>query len=367
MFVDIFDFARFNHKISGLIINIINRYTSLREALPITQKNSDRYKQYWDSLITANDFSISNKTREYLSLDMEIQNIKSLLSVYSNLYEKFTGKQASATALHQLQTDYKEIVEPMLKKLTSKYDFPTVSPYFLDMAVSKTVIDTRIQHSGEKVISGIKYLDAIQQWPVNCREEITTAFIASLYVHGYNIENTPEMFPVLTTLINKPALQSLIQDFEQLYVPGKTVQPFQLTGINGESINISDYKDKVVVLDFWFTGCNGCIQMAKILKIVKERLADDEEIVFMSVSIDKDKETWLKSVAEEKYTHAEFINVYTGGKAMDHPLIKRYTVSAYPRVIIIGKNNKLFTAKPHMPRSFDEIELFLQNVLDAKK
>lgn len=365
--LDFFEFANRRFKISGLITSIINKYSNLREALTVEQKNSQRYKEYMDSLITAHHFSIQAKTREQLLLDLKIKGINGLLSVYSHLKEKYTSKEASARALQELQNDYQEIVNPMVKKLTQDYTYPAISSDFADMAVVKTLIDTKIQQGGEQLISGMQCLDILQQWPVNCREQITTTLMAYLYTYGYNVKNIPEIFPALASRVTSPALHSIIQNFKQLYAPGKTVPSFQLTGMNGEAIHISDYKDKIVVLDFWFTGCRGCVQMAKILKIVKERLTHEEDIVFMSVSIDKDKETWLKSVAEEIYTHADFINMYTGGDAMDHPLIKYYTITAYPRVMIIGKNNKLFTANPHMPRNYNEIELFVQDILDAKK
>ncbi|HCL05346.1 MAG TPA: hypothetical protein DHW64_05020, partial [Chitinophagaceae bacterium] len=355
--IQLFEFARFSNKISGLLLSMTDQYTSLREVLSVMQKNSERHMQYWDSLVTVNHFSISRKTKDYLLLDLEVLKINGVLTVYSGLYEKFAGNHSSETALQQLQTDYKEMVEPMLKNLISKYDFSTVSPTFLDMAFRKTFIDAKIQNNGEKIISGIKYLDAVQQWSTTWREEIITALMAYLYTYGYNVKNMPEMFPVLETMVNKPHLKSLIQNFEELYTPGKPISPFRLTDTNGEIINISNYKDKIVVLDFWFTGCNACIQMARILKIIKERLVDHKDIIFMSVSIDKKKESWLKSVAEEKYTHADFINVYTDGEGIDHPLIRRYNVTAYPRLIIISKNNKLATANPHIPRNFDEIDI----------
>lgn len=365
--LDFFEFANRRFKISGLVTSIINKYSNLREALMVEQKNSQRYKEYMDSLITAHLFSIPTKTREQLLLDLKIKGIYGLISVYSHLKEKYSGKEASAKALLELQNDYQEIVNPMVKKLIQDYTYPAISPDFANMAVRKTMIDARIQQGGEQLINGVQYLDALQQWPLSYREQITATLMAYLYTFGYNAKKLPEMYPVLTGRVTNPVLRSIIQNFEQLYVPGKTVPPFQLTGTNGGKVLISDYKDKIVVLDFWFTGCTACVQMARILKIVKERLKHEEDIVFMSVSIDKDKKTWLKSVAEEIYTHADFINLYTGGDAMDHPLIKYYTITAYPRVMIIGKNNKLFTANPHMPRNYDEIELFVQDIVDAKK
>ncbi len=349
--MNIFKFARQQFKISGLEVSISNKHTDLKEPLAIYQKNIKRYKEYWDSLVTTHHFSISDRTKKYLLLDLEIEHISALLSNYSDLEYKYTGKQASVSTVEQLQKDYKEIVTPLVNKLVLNYDFPTLSPDLLSMGLHKLLIDTRMKHGKEKIISGIKYLDALELWPAAWREYIITGFMANLYTNTLSIRDAWEMFPVLDTLVKNPDLRSVIQDFKHLYTRGQSVAPFFLTGKAGEIISISDYKDKVVVLDFWFTGCKACIMLANALKVARKRLSDDADIVFLSVSIDKDKETWLNSVAEEKYTHADFINTYTGGDGIDHPLIKRYDITAYPRLIIIGKNNKLSTANPHIPNN----------------
>jgi len=38
----------------------------------------------------------------------------------------------------------------------------------------------------------------------------------------------------------------------------KTAPGFSLTDANGKAINLSDYRGKVVLLDFWATWCGGC-------------------------------------------------------------------------------------------------------------
>ncbi|WP_457832910.1 TlpA family protein disulfide reductase, partial [Staphylococcus aureus] len=83
-----------------------------------------------------------------------------------------------------------------------------------------------------------------------------------------------------------------------------------------------------------------------MLKIVKDSLHNNKDIVFMSINTDEDKNKWLQSVETEKYTHKGFINLYTNGEGPDHPLITHYNITAYPRVFVIGKNNIVFSLKP---------------------
>ncbi|MGC5352292.1 TlpA family protein disulfide reductase, partial [Klebsiella pneumoniae] len=72
---------------------------------------------------------------------------------------------------------------------------------------------------------------------------------------GSNVSDLPNMYGALTPLLTKPFLKAIIEQYAKKYAKGVSVFPFELVGVDGEKINITAFKDKVVVLDFWFTGC----------------------------------------------------------------------------------------------------------------
>ncbi|AXY75211.1 hypothetical protein D3H65_15005 [Paraflavitalea soli] len=113
---------------------------------------------------------------------------------------------------------------------------------------------------------------------------------------------------------------------------------FRLTDSSGKMFNSNQTKGKVVVLDFWFTGCSGCVQMAPAMRRVEEYFSKDTNIIFLSISIDKRKEQWKKSIAQGKYTSGTGLQLYTEGEGSRHEVIKKLLVESYPALEVIDQN-----------------------------
>ena len=68
-----------------------------------------------------------------------------------------------------------------------------------------------------------------------------------------------------------------------------TLQPapaVTLTDLNGKSVDLHDYKGKIVLLNFWATWCTPCI--AEFQQFVRLAQAMPDDLVILAVSIDDD-------------------------------------------------------------------------------
>jgi thiol-disulfide isomerase/thioredoxin len=119
---------------------------------------------------------------------------------------------------------------------------------------------------------------------------------------------------------------------------GKPLPEFAFTDSVGKQVSLESLSGKVLLLDFWYTGCINCIKIQPSIQEIEERFAKDDFLV-VSVSIDKDKYTWLKSIP--KYTSKNSHKLYTGGLGSEHPFIKFFNYDSYPSLIVIGKNGEL--------------------------
>jgi peroxiredoxin len=147
---------------------------------------------------------------------------------------------------------------------------------------------------------------------------------------------------------------------------GNAVFDFSLPDTNGRFIKLSQFLGKVVFLDFWFTGCAGCGSYHElILSKVEKAFEKDSNVVFITISVDKNKEKWIKSVKEGGYTSLSAINLYTNGLGVNHPVINQFAVTSYPRPIIIDKKGKLFNNTESDLRS--SVERLSALLLDAKR
>lgn len=131
--------------------------------------------------------------------------------------------------------------------------------------------------------------------------------------------------------------------------------PFAMPDKNGKIHRLADFKGKLIVMDFWFTGCHPCMELAKAMKPIVEHYRSDPNIVFITVSIDgrKKKEIWLTSLKEQDYTSDDEINLLAED-GIRSAMIKYYNIMAYPTLFIISKDGKMLTTAPTRPFLNDE-------------
>lgn len=61
---------------------------------------------------------------------------------------------------------------------------------------------------------------------------------------------------------------------------------WELKGLNGEKINLADYKDKVVVINIWATWCPPCIAEMPSFQKLYDEFEGNKEVVFLFVASD---------------------------------------------------------------------------------
>jgi cytochrome c biogenesis protein CcmG, thiol:disulfide interchange protein DsbE len=59
---------------------------------------------------------------------------------------------------------------------------------------------------------------------------------------------------------------------------------FSLKGLNGEQVSLSDYRGKVVLIDFWATWCAPCkIEIPKLVKLQKKYAGEGLQVIGISM------------------------------------------------------------------------------------
>lgn len=65
---------------------------------------------------------------------------------------------------------------------------------------------------------------------------------------------------------------------------GKPAYNFVMRDASGKAVRLSDYKGKMVVMDFWADWCKGCIANLPDFKKIAEQYKDSTDIVFLSIA-----------------------------------------------------------------------------------
>lgn len=107
--------------------------------------------------------------------------------------------------------------------------------------------------------------------------------------------------------------------------------------LNGNTVSLSDFKGKVILLDFWAYWCHYCHeQNQEEFPKLKEKYKN-EGFVIVSYSVDVDFETWKKSSESDRI---DWINI-SNLRGIKDKVVTQYGVQGYPTSFIINKEGKL--------------------------
>jgi len=117
---------------------------------------------------------------------------------------------------------------------------------------------------------------------------------------------------------------------------GDPAPDFKLSDIYGNRYTLSDYKGKVVLLNFWAKWCGPCLAEMPSMESLKKKLKD-EEFVILAVSIgEEDLESLKKFVEKKRYSFTVLHSRYG-------TIQKRYNVGAIPTSFVIDKYGTVFS------------------------
>jgi thiol-disulfide isomerase/thioredoxin len=138
-----------------------------------------------------------------------------------------------------------------------------------------------------------------------------------------------------------------------LLAPGEPAPEFTHTGIDGNTYSLTDFRGKLVYIDFWASWCGPCRAEIPHLKTLKEAYSS-KPVVFVAISLDDDKSAWERMVKDQELKgyqlHAE--------KAWLSESAKKYQVNGVPTFVLIDGEGKIIEYNAPRP-SNPEISLLL--------
>lgn len=270
-----------------------------------------------------------------------------------------TFSSADLSALYD--STYRDFVSPLFS-YSSSYLAGSWKPVMF--AVDRKF---NFEHAKDGSNSTIKryllyYNEGIKQYKQRAREEFIYKVLFKDMIVPFGF--TAELEQLLTDYYSEPGfpkykayMRSKVEELRRR-INARTAPDFTLEDAHQQVFNKDRFKGKLVLFDFWFTGCEGCIQMAPVMRKLEKEFTADTNIVFASVSIDTDKDKWLKSVARQKYTSGGGLQLYTGGRGAKDSIIKNNGISGYPSMLLLDAYGRSVNVFPFPdPRKDDGKQL----------
>lgn len=334
---------------------------------------------YYDELNSKGRFKNSINLKRHLidsALRVKIDRLRELdryidpqasKLIYLDLVGKYELSFVNSLQNLAVYPDYREAVFDLAKNEFIKNYNPdfykkfndsliTGSYYFSNFLLKKEIYSARLNKNSkydktQKKETVEEVLDLMRD---NYKNGIRDKLILELFYYmGQRKEITEQNINNALNITNGSKFKKALELYTSRNYGSIDAFPFELTNANGDTIRLKDFKGKLIVMDFWFTGCGGCMSLTRKLTPIIKDLKENKNVVFVSVSIDKKKEIWLKSSTEGKYSPKNAFHLYTNGKGANHPLIKYYNIMSYPTLIVISKDGKTITTNPPRLRTSD--------------
>ncbi|WGQ09720.1 TlpA disulfide reductase family protein [Pedobacter gandavensis] len=228
------------------------------------------------------------------------------------------------------------------------------APIFIDFLFEKIMMETRIsvKHRMEINNSADHMERVFNHIKANYNGLVREKLIATFFVQWQKEPSIIKYLDESLMVMKNSPYKDIILELMKKNQRGTPFFPFILENSNGKLVQLQELNDKVLIVDFWYTGCVGCANLKREMEGVWETYKNNDKVRFISISIDKIKEDWKRSVLSRKYTEPEAINLYTNGLGKDHPIISNLQISSYPRMYLL-KNGKIYSANLPYPSGLD--------------
>lgn len=223
---------------------------------------------------------------------------------------------------------------------------------YLDVAVVRDIMYNIVNPRDEQT----KYLaEGLTVSPY-----VTELYAAAKYVNKLRGKISEELFDEVNIFIGTMKQPELVTEInakvEQAtkLMKGRPAIDFEMTDVDGNVHKLSEFKGKILYLDFWATWCGPCVKESPYFEALAKEF-EGKDILFIPISTDKNKKEWISFITAHKKELPQY-------NSLDLKLNEDWAIHYIPRFVIIDKNFNIVDAYASVP-SQAETKVLLDSLL----
>ncbi|MBB6609608.1 TlpA family protein disulfide reductase [Pontibacter sp. Tf4] len=203
---------------------------------------------------------------------------------------------------------------------------------------SYELISDKLQGTARSMAQAHILKQSIQQGHIGYSEEI---------LNNYKTSGAePEVVTWLENYLSQNSKNAL----------GSLAPDFKLKSIDGTEVALSDFRGKIVYLNFWQAGCGLCqIELPHLQALTKQ--LQGKNVVFLNVGLDDDEARWRKTV-----TTKQLLGTHLYLKGLENDLVKRYDLKDVPAYFLIDEEGRFLTIKARRPNDREAAKDILRHL-----
>jgi hypothetical protein len=249
---------------------------------------------------------------------------------------------------------FRNLFENHLLTLPENLENPEIisqSIFYLDYLYTKNAVVSAIERKSFRTL--------LEQYNGEVHDLIYGRYLINNY-RGFS--NVNRQFDLAMASITTPWILEGIRQLALSQKIGSPISDIPLTDSKGQEVSLTNLKGKILLMDFWFTGCQACVLFYRdYLTPIEHHFSGDERLMIVSISADKDRDKWAKSISSGKYTSEHALNLLTEG--MDHPFLNMYQIHYYPTQMLVDSDGNVVRIG-NFPDSPEELIVLIESMME---
>ena len=306
----------------------------------------EQTKKYIDELAAQREKelkALQNVSKEFVELETmrikgDVANSYMMYLWYSSLLRNDKTKEEKKKIIDEFKNSIREYINPLLKEISAK-------DKYLDVAVVRGILlsncDTSTSVYDFPKSKRLKEFYDAYTMGMRMEEVMTQSLYNELHAFGSKLKSADIKQAFLWRLEQRARLME-----------GRPAIDFSVMDMNGKEGKLSDYKGKVLYVDFWATWCGPCLGEIPSFNELSKKYPN---IQFVGVSLDERMKSWQNKLKKDS-DHGNVLELISRD-----PLIwTGWDITGIPRFLLIDKDFKIISASAPWPSQKEEIVPLLE-------